>query len=214
MLECRWSKSSPGLIQSEWEVYLTGMEIQIWRKELVYISMVLFILAAVLHLCIRIFLVIKLGRREFLTKTSILILTLVGGFSGLIMFYTGMVSHIKDQFHPAIALLFNMLGVSLLGYLLVSNSDAVELVKKKIKIHKLVSSSLEKRQSDHLHSFALNKDRRRTFTNDSDREMLHVERSDDFLQGDTDKDTTWVGIVKIVDLDQHRGRAVFFNKLS
>jgi hypothetical protein len=195
---------------------LTGMEIQIWRKELVYISMVLFILAAFLHLCIRIFLFIKLGRKEFLTKTSVLILTLVGSFSGLIMFYTGTVSHIKDQFHPAIALLFNMLGVSLLGYLFFSNRDAVELVKKKIKIHKLVSFSPEKRQSDHVTTFTLNKDRRRTLHDDSDKEMEHVEgnESDDFLQNDSDKDTTWVGIVKMVNLDQHRGRAVFINKLS
>ena len=195
---------------------MTGVEIQVWRKELVYISMVLFIFAAVIHLCIRIFLVIKLGRREFLTKTSILTLTLVGCFSGLIMFYTRMVSHIKDQFHPAIALLFNMLGVSLLGYLFFSNRDAVELVKKKIRIHKLVSSSIEKRQSDHVTTFALNKDRRRTLHDDPDKEMEHVERvqSDDFLQDNSDKDTTWVGIVKIANLDQHRGRAVFVNKLS
>ena len=205
-----------GLIQSEWEVYLTGVEIEVWRKELVYISMVLFILAAVLHLCIRIFLVIKLGRKEFLTKTSILILTLVGGFSGLIMFYTGMVSHIKDQFHPAIALLFNMLGVSLLGYLLLTNRDAVQWVKKKIRIHKLVSSSLKKRQSYHVTTFALNKDRRRTHHDDSVKEVEHVEtiESDDFLQDDSGKDTTWVGIVKMVNLDQQRGRAVFVNKLS
>ena len=140
----------------------------------------------------------------------------VGGFSGLIMFYTGMVSHIKDQFHPAIALLFNMLGVSLLGYLLLTNRDAVQWVKKKIRIHKLVSSSLKKRQSYHVTTFALNKDRRRTHDDDSVKEVEHVEtiESDDFLQDDSGKDTTWVGIVKMVNLDQQRGRAVFVNKLS
>ena len=92
----------------------------------------------------------------------------------------------------------------------------MELVKKKIRIHKLVSSSIEKRQSDHVTTFALNKDRRRSLQDDPDKKMEHVERvqSDDFLQDNSDKDTTWVGIVKMVNLDQHRGRAVFVNKLS
>ena len=95
--------------------------------------MVLFNLAAVFHLCIRIFLVIKLGRKEFLSKKSIIALSFVAIFSALILLYIRMVSHIKHQFHPAIALLFNFLNASLLGYLFLSNKDAVELVNTRMK---------------------------------------------------------------------------------
>ena len=123
---------------------MTGTDIIIWRKELVYIAMVLFILAACLHLCIRIFLVCKLGKKEFLTKSSVLALTLVGAFSSVIMLYTKMVSHIKDQFHPSIALLFNVLGTSLLGYLFISNEEALKMVRLKFRKYKVILA--EKRE--------------------------------------------------------------------
>ena len=174
--------------------------------------MILFISAAILHLCIRIFLVIKLGKKEFLTKTSVLILTLVGTFSSLIMFYTKMVSHIKDQFHPAISLIFNILGVSLLWYLFISNKDAVELVKKKIRNCNPLSSSIVNHQNYNNTSFSSKKYNNglRTSSIENIKNIEKVESVND----ESNTEITWVGIVKIVNLDQHKGRAILVNRIA
>ena len=206
---------SSGLVQSEWEVYMTGVPIQVWRKELVYLSMILFLSAGVLHICIRIFLVIKLGRKEFLTKTSLLALILVCALSSLIMFYTMRVSHIKDQFHPAICLLFNILIITLLLYLLTSNKDALEMVKRKIKRFKRSSSYsahnekslksdlfVDKKQEIMLHNYR---------TDNMEAEVSNIK---DIPEEESKTSMTWVGIVKMVDIDQQKRTAVIVNKRS
>ena len=174
---------------------MTGVPIKVWRKELVYVSMILFISAALLHICIRIFLVIKLGRKEFLTKTSLLSLTLVCAFAALIMFYTRMVSHIKDQFHPAICLLFNILIVSLLWYLLTTNKDAMEMVKKKIKRYKIRYAPSENNNRCKSKQIVETGPRKR------DNIKCMGVRNEELQEDEGETSLTWVGIVKIVNFD-------------
>ena len=211
------------MTQSEWEVYLTGVEIKTWRKELVYISMFLFILAALIHLCIRIFLVIKLGRKEFLSKSSIVALSLVAGLSGLILVYTRKISNIKDQLHPAIALLFNLLGTSLLGYLFFSNTKALELVRKTIQRYQQSFSHFDNWPSKDCKE-QVGQDKT-TETMDGnlkreDVEELDIERVERRMvkevrnNGDKNEDLIWVGFVRMVDLNQQRGRTVIVQKVS
>ena len=40
---------------------------------------------------------------------------------------------VQDQFHPAISLLYNIVGAALLGYLLLSNPDVVNYWLKRLR---------------------------------------------------------------------------------
>ena len=168
---------------------MTGVPIKVWRKELVYVSMILFISAALLHICIRIFLVIKLGRKEFLTKTSLLSLTLVCAFAALIMFYTRMVSHIKDQFHPAICLLFNILIVSLLWYKI---RYAPSENNNRCKSKQIVETGPRKREN---------------------LKCMGV-KNEELQEDEGETSLTWVGVVKMVNFDNQIERAVVVNKVD
>ena len=130
-----------GLIQSELEGYLTERDVNYWRKELVYISMFLFIFSAFSSVCISIFILLKLNKlKKILNINGILVLIIIGCIASSILYFTFILSEITDELHLPISLFFNFLANSLLFYLLLGNEEALKFINGKIRIFQQTSN--------------------------------------------------------------------------
>ena len=120
------------LVHSQLEEYLTGSSVPVWRKDIVYVSMVLFILSAVLSIGINIFVLAKLKKlKEILNMSGFLVFVLFAFIASCITYLTYIMAKITNELQLPMSLFFNFLSNTFLFYFIFGNEDCKEFAKNR-----------------------------------------------------------------------------------
>ena len=126
-----------GIIHSQFEQFLSEVEVKVWRKEVVYISMGFFLVSSSFSFVINMFVLVKLRVLKKVVSTNGLYVFVV---IGIIAFFTSMGTYIarviKNEYHLPISLFFNFLANIFLFAFILGNDECIQFLKNRLRIFK------------------------------------------------------------------------------